>query len=201
MAGTYLLLHRPFIRSGLVDFAMFDASASAATRSHSLRLLCGGRVLTASSIHVPVVVIASYLCDSLPCDMFMVSTTTSGSPGSGESPRAAKRQRSSHSVQQCVVTVAAQRNDPSMVGHVKLGFSPVDTSSVAEVAKPILQWCIDNRGPGFYLVPTDSVAALAAVRSLQVLCCVCTACCTRVSHCRHSAFLTECCSPILCSCR
>lgn len=56
---------QPFFRSGLLDIALFDVS-----RSTELALQLGGHTLAAGALRRPLAVIANYLFDSVPHDLF-----------------------------------------------------------------------------------------------------------------------------------
>jgi tetratricopeptide (TPR) repeat protein len=58
---------QPFLESGLLDLARFDAS-----RDTELRLAVSGRVLTPGTVRNPMVVIANYVFDSIPQDAFWI---------------------------------------------------------------------------------------------------------------------------------
>lgn len=58
---------QPFLDSGLLDLACFDAS-----RDTELRLAVSGRVLTPGAVANPMVMIANYLFDSIPQDAFWI---------------------------------------------------------------------------------------------------------------------------------
>jgi tetratricopeptide (TPR) repeat protein len=58
---------RPFLDSGLLDLACFDAA-----RDTELRLAVSGRVLVPGAVRNPLVMIANYLFDSLPQDAFWI---------------------------------------------------------------------------------------------------------------------------------
>lgn len=56
---------KPFVESGLLDFALFDAE-----NPGDLRLLSSGKVLAAGTVKNPMVVIANYFFDGIPQDSF-----------------------------------------------------------------------------------------------------------------------------------
>jgi hypothetical protein len=58
---------QPYIDSGVLDFALFDAE-----RPEPLRLRNSGDTLTAGSLRNPPVIIANYFFDSIPSDIFTV---------------------------------------------------------------------------------------------------------------------------------
>ena len=60
--------HRRLIDAGVVDFAVHDGSRG----SSSIQLLCSGVTLDRGRVSVPVIVVASYLFDSLPADLYKV---------------------------------------------------------------------------------------------------------------------------------
>ncbi len=58
---------RPFVEQGRLDFARFDVA-----NDRSLRLRASGKVLEPGAIANPVVLVANYLFDSIPQDLFSV---------------------------------------------------------------------------------------------------------------------------------
>lgn len=58
---------RPWIEDGVLDFALFDAEAPA-----DLRLLHSGAVLSPGALRNPALVIANYVFDSIPQDVFLI---------------------------------------------------------------------------------------------------------------------------------
>jgi tetratricopeptide (TPR) repeat protein len=58
---------QPFLDSGLLDLACFDAA-----RDTELRLAVSGRVLAPGAVRNPMVMIANYLFDSIPQDAFWI---------------------------------------------------------------------------------------------------------------------------------
>lgn len=59
---------RPFIQEGLLDFAQFDIESDV-----QLELLHSGDVLSAATLHNPLVVISNYVFDSTPQDAFVAA--------------------------------------------------------------------------------------------------------------------------------
>ena len=58
---------QPFIEQGLLDFARFDAE-----NDHSITLSQSGEVLSADSLKNPLIVIANYVLDTIPQDLFLI---------------------------------------------------------------------------------------------------------------------------------
>lgn len=58
---------KPFINSGHVDFAIFDAGESTELHLQNAQL-----TITPQSLHTPLIAIANYVWDSIPADAFMV---------------------------------------------------------------------------------------------------------------------------------
>jgi len=98
---------KPFLDSGLLDLACFDAA-----RDTELRLAVSGRVLAPGAVRNPMVMIANYLFDSIPQDAFWI-----------EDGR----------LYESLVTVTPRRrethlDDPDLLSRVDLSFhyNPVD---------------------------------------------------------------------------
>lgn len=139
---------RPFLDSGLLDLACFDA-----TRDTELRLAVSGRLLVPGAAVNPMVLIANYVFDSLPQDAFRV-----------EDGRLCES----------LVTVTPRRretdpDDPDLLSRVDLSFQhePVEAGYYgdADLDDLLLDQC--RRLPAAsFLFP---VAALRCVRTFQAL--------------------------------
>src|SRR2546421_6830466 len=59
---------QPFFESGLLDIALFDIN-----QSDQLDLQLSGRTINAGSLHRPLLVIANYVFDSIPQELFYIN--------------------------------------------------------------------------------------------------------------------------------
>lgn len=115
-----------------MDFAVHDGNSSTDNNSSkdnsgtvALQLLCTGTTLAPASVAVPLIVVASYLFDSLPCDMYKVvacgasgdtkaTDTVAGATGSTAGaaacrPSATKRRRVAAATPRAVVASNQQQ--------------------------------------------------------------------------------------------
>ena len=58
-------LMKEMVNSGIAEFALFDA-----TQDKSIELVNSGEILTAETLVNPIIVVANYLFDSIPIDVF-----------------------------------------------------------------------------------------------------------------------------------
>jgi hypothetical protein len=139
---------QPFLDSGLLDLACFDAS-----RDTEIRLAISGRVLAPGAVRNPMVMIANYVFDSIPQDAFWIED--------GQ-------------LFESLVTLAPRQkeidlDDPELLSRVDLSFqyNPVDAEYYGD---PDLDAILDDHRQR---LPTTSflfpVAALRCVRTFRDL--------------------------------
>ena len=141
--------HRPLLEAGVCDFAVFDAC-----RDREVALLHSGVTLREGEVDVPILVVASYVFDSLPADIFKVTASTSKTD---EAETAAP----TVCVQQG--RVPARSADATAVK--RLSFGDVVEG---DPSAPLLQ-CLREQGhSGLVLVPTVALRMISNMRRLQV---------------------------------
>lgn len=139
---------KPFLDSGLLDLACFDAS-----RDTALRLAVSGRVLVPGAVVNPMVMIANYVFDSIPQDAFRIED--------------------GH-LYESLVTVTPRRReidpgDPELLSRVDLSFhdEPVDPEYYGDPDLDAILRDHQQRLPSTsFLFP---VAALQCVRAFRDL--------------------------------
>jgi hypothetical protein len=149
----------PFVKRGLVDFAIFDA-----TRDAQLSLFNSGEVVRARSVKNPLCVVANYLFDTLYHDLFQVDNGI---------------------LKEGLVSVGSKRAeepdplDPEIIKRLsnQFKYEPVDENSFYGVDRPhhnnILKWYRQ-----FYDTPQSTgatllvpIGALTALETLSALVC------------------------------
>jgi len=139
---------RPFLDSGLLDLACFDA-----TRDTELRLAVSGRVLSPGAVRNPMVMIANYLFDSIPQDAFWI-----------EDGR----------LYESLITVTPRRrendlDDPDLLSRVDLSFhyNPVEPEYYGDPdLDALLRGSVQRLPATSFLFP---VAALQCVKAFRAL--------------------------------
>jgi hypothetical protein len=137
---------KPFVTSGLVDFAVIDA-LSFGNSTSSITPLSSGLAIELGSLDAPMLVFANYFLDSIPSDVYYCDGK--GSAGLGK--------------------VSTWSHRGSTLPNTKSMEFTFDAPSVVTSDQPELFWAANNvRGP--VLVPTVGLRVLKALRRLQKDC-------------------------------
>jgi tetratricopeptide (TPR) repeat protein len=138
-----------FVESGHLDFARFDIE-----RDDEFRLRHSGRVLAAGSVANPVVILANYVFDSLPNDLFSLKD---------------------RELSEGLVTISAPErepdlSDPALLERIEIGFEYRQASAdyyEDVLLNEILKGYLDRLGDTALVFP---IAALRCIRRLEKLC-------------------------------
>lgn len=140
---------RPFVEAGVLDFAVLDAE-----RGRELRLRHGGATLDAASPRNPALVVANYLFDSLPQDLYWLQDKE---------------------LVEGAVTLRSERPedlsapDPGLLARLVLGFTPRPATRPCyedPLAERVLEGYRERLGNGTILFPIGALGVLRNVREL-----------------------------------
>lgn len=140
---------RPFVEQGRLDFARFDAAAD-----RTIRLRASGRELQPGTVANPVVVVANYLFDSIPQDLFSVEdgelfAVTVGLASPQEEP---------------------DRHDPEVITRIEMQYDrfPVEPSFYGdEASERILRFYRDTLDGTVVTFPQTALQCIERLRELS----------------------------------